>query len=134
MCLYITNRSKRMTANKDIVVYKILMVDFNDENILRTPFQKAIVEIGETYSSKLDYPIVTQSLVKRKKAIILRGLHSYKHLKHIKRYKNLYSVTRIAKCIIPKGAEYYVGKFNDPYYDTAVVSYASTKLKYCNLV
>ena len=103
---------------KDPSIKKIIV---NDETIYNiecvdeyyTPYQQFEVKIGETYFSKLDkwYNIVE------------KGLHSFETLKDAKDCRDI-----IAKCIIPKGSEYYKGMFNDN------ISYASNKLTYLEII
>lgn len=82
-----------------------------------TPYKKFPIIIGETYDSILE---------KNPKYNINKGIHSFKNIKDAKNNANLYSV--IVKCIIPKDSKYYKGIFND------VVSYASNKLKYVEII
>ena len=81
-----------------------------------TPFQRAIVEIGETYHSAL---IKTGDRVEE-------GLHSYQKLGVVERFID--ATTIGVKCIIPKGSKYYVGTYGKD------VSYASDKLIYVELI
>jgi hypothetical protein len=90
---------------------------FKDSTIL-TPYQNVEIKIGETYKSKL---IKNDSLIED-------GIHSFKSLKVAKRLASFDENKFVAKCIIPKGSEYYIGNFND------YVSYASDTLKYVEVL
>lgn len=81
---------------------------------LKTPYQRASVTIGKTYSSKL----------KKADDTVWEGLHSFATLKAARKDGE----GKYVKCIIPKGSRYYEGTF---YSD---VSYASTLLKYVEIV
>lgn len=87
-------------------------------NVLRTPYYYAIIEIGNTYLSPL----------KRYRREVHEGLHSYKEprRKNLYKYGSIHEIT--VECVIPKGAKYYVGMFSD---DKA---YASDTLKYVKIL
>ena len=90
--------------NKEVVNLKII-----------TPYRHFPIEVGKTYNSEL---------IKRDN-YIHQGLHSFKNLDDAKKF----SVVKIcAECIIPKGSEYYKGKFGD--WD----AYASDKLTYVKII
>lgn len=85
-------------------------------NLYRTFYQKAIIEIGKTYISKLiveDFDINI-------------GLHSYKHIIDI--LPPLLEHIYIVRCIIPKGSEYYEGIHGDN------ESFASNQLTYLKII
>ena len=81
----------------------------------QTPYQKAKVKIGETYTSKL---------IKAYDSIG-KGLHSFESIDTARKNSN---DDIVAKCIIPKGSEYYKGTFNDN------ISYASDTLTYVEII
>lgn len=114
MCLEIKHNAKKMTARKDIVVYKILL-KWRD-GTLRTPFRNCVINIGEQKESYL---------LKEENEITI-GLHSFKSYNLISDKDGHWG--RVAKCIIPKGSKYYVGKFDGR------ISYASDKIKYIKIV
>ena len=89
--------------NKEVVDLKIA-----------TPYRNFPIEIGKTYNSKLI----------KKDEYVHEGLHSYKNLDHAKKYY----IKFYAECIIPKGSEYYEGKFVDE------DAYASDKLTYVKII
>ena len=85
--------------NKEVIDLKIV-----------TPYREFPIEIDKTYNSELI----------KKDGFVYEGLHSYKNLADAKEsYVKIY-----VECIIPKGSEYYEGKFIDN--DV----YASDKLTY----
>lgn len=115
------------TASEDIVCYKFLRVNFpnyirnyyplkSSSHIYLTPYQNVPVQIGNTYSSVL----------RRQGLLINQGLHSLVNYKDL---ENLMLNDCIkVKCIIPKGAKYYVGTFK------GFASYASNQIKYLNII
>jgi hypothetical protein len=80
-----------------------------------TPFRNVEIKIGETYKSELI----------RYGSLIEKGIHSLKKLKAAKLIASFDKDRFVVKCIIPKGSEYYVGKYGNGH-----VSYASDTLKY----
>ncbi len=87
-----------------------------------TPYYYADVEMGMTYESELKREYNDDNR-RVEFARIEMGLHSFQQL------QVGFDDTRIkAKCIIPKGSEYYVGTFD------GCVSYASNKLKYVEII
>jgi len=79
-----------------------------------TPYQREVVEIGKTYISDLDTETNNIEI----------GLHSFVHFNNLPaRNENVF-----VKCIIPKGSQYYKGKFD---FDD---SYASDKLTYVEII
>ncbi len=101
----------------DSNVHKIIVngeIMYDTEIIgYQTFYQGFKVEMGETYTSELEKTGDT----------IEKGLHSFETMKGAK----LYSST-VAKCIIPKGSQYYEGMFGSS------VSYASDTLTYVEIV
>lgn len=89
-----------------------------DTHMYSTPFQDALVEIGKTYKSNLT----------KRRSEVNEGLHSFKLLSELKNYLGTRRTCVIVKCIIPKGSNYYVGKFYD------CESYASDTLEYNELI
>lgn len=90
--------------NKEVVNLKMV-----------TLYRNFLIKVGKTYNSEL---------IKRDN-YIHQGLHSFKNLDDTKKF----SVVKIcAECIIPKGSEYYEGKFGD--WD----AYASNKLTYVKII
>lgn len=86
--------------------------EFGEKTFLGTYYRREEVEIGKTYVSKL---VKIDNTVEE-------GLHSYGNKPH-------YIINKIlAECIIPKGAKYYEGKFENE------LSYASDTLKYIRLI
>jgi hypothetical protein len=81
-----------------------------------TPYRGVTVKLGKTYTSNLVLNITNYI------ATVDIGIHSYKNI------PNILDNPILVKCIIPKGADYYVGEFN--YVDC----YASTKLKYIEMI
>jgi hypothetical protein len=85
-----------------------------------TPYQDVEIKIGETYKSEL---IKYDSLIEE-------GIHSFENFE-VANYFTISVKDRIvAKCIIPKGSEYYIGKYSNNGY----VSYASDTLKYIEVL
>jgi hypothetical protein len=104
----LTNSCTSVVVNGVELIGKVINVEF-----LETPFKNFKVIIGETYTSEL---------IKDEAGNVHEGLHSFRS------YKNLSNSGIIAKCIIPKGSQYYEGKFGKK------ISYASNKLTYVEIV
>jgi hypothetical protein len=90
---------------------------------ISTPYQNAEIKIGETYKSKL---IKNDSLVEE-------AIHSLKNLESANYFASFNEKRIVAKCIIPKGSEYYVGKYGYNGFD-GFDSYASDTLKYVEIL
>lgn len=90
--------------------------EYINNGIFITPYRRFPIIIGETYDSILE----------KNPKYINKGIHSFKNIKDAKNDADLYNV--IVKCIIPKDSKYYKGIFNN------VVSYASNKLKYVEII
>lgn len=124
MCLTLKSPfARKFRAKEDIVCYKYLEAfSFLDaaKTIpdLVTPFEGAHVKIGETYKSKL-YKRIPFCYDQ-----VDVGLHTFASINAVKtRYSNF-----IVKCIIPKGARYYIGEFVED------VSLASNELTYVEII
>lgn len=84
--------------------------------VYNTVYQNFTVKIGETYTSSLEKIDDT----------VYEGLHSYANIRDTLR--SMLGNEVIAKCIIPKGASYYKGKYGGS------TSYASDTLTYVEIV
>lgn len=92
--------------------------DFEDViSVLLTPFQEVEVEIGKTYFSEL-FPNLYNP------TILDIGLHSIVDLDDCIKDAKTENDTIVVKCIIPKGSEYYEGRWSD------YKGYASNCIKY----
>lgn len=109
MCLELYSDTKKLIAEEDIECYKIL---YKEDGIFRTFYRDFPIEAGKTY----------ESIISKEGYRIQMGLHSYVD-KENAICSNLYT----AKCIIPKGSEYYLGSF------CGKDSYASNVLKYVEI-
>lgn len=108
-------------ALTNIKCYKVIQkrkVTFYRPEGYYTPYQDYKIDIGTTYTSKLDREGYTVNM----------GLHSFKNIKDafgwIDESKGFY----VAECIIPRGSLYYKGRF------FSKDSYASNKLTYLKLL
>lgn len=118
MCLVINqqfkNRSsarahKPLVADKNIVVYKRLSLQRFGDGALVSPYFNARYNLGETYTSKL-----TRYCLRHAQGWIVavsRGIHSYTTVRGALRHA--YGSEVILRCIIPKGAEYWIGDDDD---------------------
>ena len=97
-------------------------ITFKESEVYQTPYQWFKVIIGETYTSKLN----------KIDSIVEEGLHSFATLKDAKARPNS---SIVAKCIIPKGSEYYEGVYKVGFrYIENYKSYASDTLTYLEIV
>lgn len=88
------------------------------ECIIKTPYRKFVISIGETYISDLI----------KENGYVYKGIHSFEHLDSAKK-DGINCVDQVyAECIIPKGSKYYKGLFD---LDN---SYASDTLTYVRIV
>jgi hypothetical protein len=124
MCLSNLTTSNPIVAEEDIVVYKLLYRD--PELRYTTPYQNFPVKMGERYISKIDKLTVVGG------EIIGKALYSFAEIKGCKNdsrdFHLISSSMVIARCIIPKGAEYYQGKFFEK------TSFASNRLLYVEII
>lgn len=118
MCLEIKLNQEILIAEDDIVCYKA--VEENDDDMsYRTYFKNMLVKLGNTYYSEIN---TMKNII-----IIEKALHSFTSHGLAEKFliRRGRCNTVIVKCIIPKGAKYYEGRFeinND--------SYASDTLTY----
>ena len=126
MCLDLGFFGYKRKAIWNKTVYKIIVKysDCSDINYYETLFRGCQVNLNETYSSGLD---------KRWCDKVREGLHTFTTKRQaIEFFKNSYipnsgnKIYVLVKCIIPKGASYYKGKFE------GYSSIASDKLYYTN--
>ena len=98
--------SEPKIAKKDIVCYKVFKLF--SEGRIESPYQGVDYELKKKKKSMLVCYMnpVTQS--------VNIGIHSFIHLDDAIDESNDWSTHRmvVVKCIIPKGAKYYTGKFN----------------------
>ena len=123
MCLFINNLEPKI-ADKDIVCYK-LVKRTKIKGIYKSNFQRFEYIIRQLYTNNLDIRFANKSIKRsfyKRFYIIEEGMfHSY--------VSNLYPILSplpncaILKCIIPKGAYYFEGYFDN------CPSYASSQIK-----
>jgi len=138
MCLTLNKRYKKNTAKKDIVVYKVLFKHFTYDieidkfdTMFETIYQHSIIKIDEIYESNF----TIRNSISSGFPEVHKGLHSYKYIDDaIMEASGWMATTFIAKCIIPKGSEYYVNGKYVPYFGNPSKQYASNKLKYIKIV
>lgn len=133
MCLVVSsNRLRPKVAKEDLVCYKILEV-FGDVD-LRTPFRYASVHLGEQMVSELDEnPIVKE---------VRYGIHTLcdkeEAIELLKTYRDTFKHRfLLVRCVIPKGARFYKGKYLSTYFRVAggeLGSYCSDRIVYDNQV
>lgn len=123
MCL-VTNQLKPKIADKDIVCYK-LVKRTKIEGVYKSSFQRFEYVIRQLYTNNIDIEFIDKFIYYRNCVwcFIEEGMfHSYA--------SHLYPVIlsplphcALLKCIIPKGAYYFEGYFDDS------PSYASSQIK-----
>ena len=114
---YLDNSVSEIIVNNELVFgerkYIPMATHIVNTKIFKTPYQYAIVEMGETYTS---------GLIKEDDEVYV-GLHSFETLREARKISDI-----VAKCIIPKGSRYYKGAYDDD------ISYASDKITYLEIV
>ena len=104
MCLE-TYKRDPYTANKNIIVYKILLKSFFGEII--SPYWGFVYKLRTLYSTSLS---VRQSLHSNKLYLIEKGLHAYTSIDKAKEEIEFFNKATIYRCIIPKGSLYYINE------------------------
>lgn len=121
MCLAVHKDAKILIANEDIIVYKGIYIEF--DNKYKSPYQEYIYIKNKTY--KNEHTIEKLSVAKEfffdeeEVNIIKKSRIKKENIKCIKygyhfafsptRLSNKRYVTKIVKCIIPKGSKYIIG-------------------------
>ena len=124
MCLNLLSGDDSISyiAEKDMTVYKVITKQ-RYNNFYQTPFYFATVSFGEVIRSKL---------VKQRDMVHI-GLHSYAELDDAKHLAGIFN-GEVAECIIPKNAEYYDGLAHIGFRSGGFHSYASSHIKYLEIV
>jgi len=123
MCLETKRFFSKKTARKNIVVYKHLKMR---NLVLITPYQRTPVEVpGVVNSSLYKY---REYYHKFNRASVNIGIHSFKNIDDCKEDARQEYSSHIVECVIPKGASYYAGKFND------MPSFASNSIEYVKVI
>ena len=123
MCLF-TNQLKPKIADKDIVCYK-LVERTKIKGIYKSSFQRFEYVIRQLYTNNIDISFINKIKKHFYKCfyIIEEGMfHSYASYLYPVILSPLPNCA-LLKCIIPKGAYYYEGYFDD------LPSYASSQIK-----
>lgn len=95
------------------------LIEFSTVASYVTPYMAEKVNPGKTYDSDL--------VVEPNRLSIEVGLHAYARKKDVVSRLERLCIGMLAKCVIPKGSKYYVGKF---LYNK---SYASDRLRYVSI-
>lgn len=103
MCLY-TSQTKSLIAKKDITCYKVVYLHEASKEF-RSEFQFFEYKIGRTYRLRTGVKQWTPNDA----GYVYSGFHSFTTLKNVLEYGGKCMV--LLKCVIPKGARYYVGGF-----------------------
>ena len=112
MCFYITDHKRR--AKKDILVYKLVSRDRPDK--IRSSIKGFKYMLGSTYTTKFSYsggftvlptwPFIFHTAVEQ-------GYHSY--TSYSRAFLHQDSMSKIMRCIIPKGTLYYINIWKQEY-------------------
>ena len=127
MC-FTVQENKELTADKDIVCYKWL-TELMLGNSYESPYYGMIYNIGQRYNlenrleSKFHYDVNFTTHY-----IIDEGYHSFitamaceRHINSSSDFMCGHPRDRIVKCIIPKGAHYYVNHKTNEYVSDAII-------------
>jgi len=101
--------SESKIAKKDIVCYKILKTyRYENVDILVSPYREALYYLETIMESKLFCCMANEG------QLVTEGLHTYIRYQDAKEDVDRLHTLKwiIVKCIIPKEAKYYTGKFN----------------------
>lgn len=121
MCLVNVTTKRAKIATEDIPCFKVLR-RYTSE--FRTPYMYVRIVLGRSYTSNLDSPCEGE---------ISEGIHAVLTLEQARYiWQNLQTHCDayphvIVKCIIPKGAKYYIGQYYEQFKNTAI---AATEIKY----
>lgn len=125
MCLDIKFDARECIATKDITCYKLVETTGWGRSPYKTFYMSKRIKLGVMYRSSIE--------IKRRpfNIEIHRALHSFRTKTDLfdrypksTRFRNVH----VMKCIIPKGAKYYMGTFN------GCRAYASNRLRYDEIV
>ena len=110
MCLKVGLEDKPKIAKSDIICYKLVRKPANTDKYFYTVYRDSKVSVGKKYKSRISF----HNNYYHK--FIDRGLHTITNLKDVKKLKTAEYKTYnydfvIIKCIIPKGSNYFVGRF-----------------------
>lgn len=105
MCLY-TTQTKSLIAKKDITCYKVVHLHEN-ETLFRSEFRFFEYKIGRVYSLCTS----VKQWVPNQYGNMYSGFHSFTTLRNALTYGGKHMA--LLKCVIPKGARYYVGDFGN---------------------
>ena len=124
MCLVIKHLEPKI-ADKDIICYK-LVKRTKTKGVYKSSFQEFEYVIRQLYTNNLDIRFANKSI----KRYFYKGFYKIEEDMFHGYASNLYPVIlsplpncALLKCIIPKGAYYFVGYFDD------APSYASSQIK-----
>jgi hypothetical protein len=122
MCLENVTYKRAKIVTEDIPCYKILVKMMYPRSKPRymTPYMLCPVVLGYSYESHLDSPDSNGD--------VSMGLHAFLTLEQA-RSITFHRPHVIVKCIVPKGARYYIGVYKSVYGKTAI---AASKLRYNN--
>ena len=104
MCL-ITNTPVPSIAEQDIECYKVYVKSYNDSRV--SPYRRCpMPNINELVTTELQSPVNLR---------VDLGFHSFSYFSDAEFVAERFARTKksscVVKCIIPKGTEYYLGKF-----------------------
>lgn len=122
MCLY-TSQKKSLIAKKDITCYKVVYLH-EYEALFRSEFRFFEYRIGHTYRLRMG----VRQWVPNDAGYLYSGFHSFTTLKNALEYGGKCMV--LLKCVIPKGARYYVGGFVQGFRDDQYTGGVGTQ--YCS--
>lgn len=113
-------RDNQKTAEEDIICWKIVCC--NAQNQYKSYFQLFPYTRGEKYSTKFTYTILKDYWVHGGYELnVHKGFHSYRKNSVATRVRDGEEGTKVIKCIIPKGAKYYINKDNTEYCSNQII-------------
>jgi hypothetical protein len=128
MCLNNVNKIC-FTADHDIVVYKHIICNRNEENQIisyKTSYKFAPVVFKKVLRTKLN--MYDDGFGNKR---VDEGFHSYIDIEDARRQASRYREV-LVQCTITKGSQYYIGKTITMF--GSAESYASSKIRYDNVI
>lgn len=113
MCLIVKEGCKPEIVQKDITCWK-MVVDW-DETRWMAPFIRTFHEYGKELTGCERLKVENLERIDLKGAVIYKGFHAYTSREEAEDNipNESYCKWKVTECVIPKGAEYCMGMYNE---------------------